>query len=96
MPVGSTNSSALPLSGLGGRVLVVGSPESKVAVQYVLQFSRGDALDWKTMLADITGSVDQELLVRNEQLMVENRILRNQIQVRLGLIDAESRSTASG
>ena len=39
--------------------MVVGSLESKVAVQYVLQFSRGDAMDWKTMLAYITGTVDQ-------------------------------------
>ena len=46
--------------------------ESKVAVRYVLQFSRGDAMDWKTMLAYITGSVDQELLLRNEYLAAEN------------------------
>ncbi len=46
--------------------MVVGSLESKVAVQYVLQFLCGDAMDWKTMLAYITGSVVQELLSRNE------------------------------
>ncbi len=37
-------------------------------------------MDWKTMLAYISGSVDKELLLRNEYLVAENRILRNQIQ----------------
>src|SRR4029078_13245743 len=43
-------------------------------------------MDWKTLLAYITGSVDQELLLRNEYLVTENRILRNKItgRVRLG------------
>jgi len=36
-------------------------------------------MDWKRLLAYITGSVDQELLLRNEYLGAENRILRNQI-----------------
>ena len=40
-------------------------------------------MDWKTMLAYITGSVDRELLLRNEYLVTENRILRNQLQGRL-------------
>jgi putative transposase len=31
---------------------------------------------WARMLAYITGTVDQELLVRNEYLAAENRILR--------------------
>ncbi len=65
------------------------SLESKVAVQYVLQFSRGEAMDWKTMLAYITGSVDQELLSRNEYLVAENRILRNQMLGFLHLSDGE-------
>ena len=33
-------------------------------------------MDWKKLLAYITGSVDQELLLRNEYLATENRILR--------------------
>ena len=33
-------------------------------------------MDWKTMLAYMTGSVDEELLRRNEYLAAENRILR--------------------
>ena len=32
------------------------------------------------MLATISGSVDQELLLRNEYLVTENRILKNQIK----------------
>ena len=36
-------------------------------------------MGWKTMLTYITGLVDQELLSRNEYLVAENRILRNQI-----------------
>ena len=35
-------------------------------------------MDWKHLLAYITGTVDQELLVRNEYLVTENRILRTQ------------------
>ena len=35
------------------------------------------------MLAYISGSVDQELLVQNEYLLTENRILKNQIKGRL-------------
>ena len=38
-------------------------------------------MDWKTMLRYISGSVDEELLLRNEYLVAENRVLRNQIQV---------------
>jgi len=34
-------------------------------------------MDWKTMLAYISGSVAEELLLRNEYLVAENRILRN-------------------
>ena len=41
------------------------------------------------MLATISGSVDQELLLRNEYLVTENRILKNQIKGRLQLTDPE-------
>lgn len=44
-------------------------------------------MNWKRMLAYITGSVDQELLLRNEYLVAENRILRGQIAGRLRLKD---------
>jgi len=51
-------------------------------------------MDWKTMLAYISGSVDEELLLRNEYLVVENRILRNQVKGRLRLNDVERRTLA--
>jgi transposase InsO family protein len=51
-------------------------------------------MDWKTLLAYITGSVDQELLLRNEYLVTENRILRRQITGRVQLTDGERRTLA--
>lgn len=33
-------------------------------------------MDWKDLLAYITGSVNEELLLRHEYLATENRILR--------------------
>ena len=51
-------------------------------------------MDWKRLLAYITGSVDQELLLRNEYLAAENHILRNQIRGRLRLTDGERRTLA--
>ena len=48
--------------------------------------SFGEAL---RMLAHITGTVDQELLLRNEYLAAENQILRAQLTGRLLLSDAE-------
>jgi len=51
-------------------------------------------MDWKTMLAYISGSVDEELLLRNEYLVAENRILRNQVKGRLRLNDGERRTLA--
>ena len=49
------------------------------------------------MLATISGSLDQELILRNEYLVTENRILKNQIKGRLRLTDPEriQRSTGS-
>ena len=52
------------------------------------------AMPWKRLLAYITGSVDQELLVRNEYLVTENRILRAQIRGRLRLTDGERKTLA--
>jgi len=46
-------------------------------------------MDWMRMLAYITGTVDQELLLRNEYLAAENRILKAQLTGRLLLSDAE-------
>jgi putative transposase len=46
-------------------------------------------MEWARILADITGTVDQELLLRNEYLAAENRILKAQLNGRLRLSDAE-------
>jgi Homeodomain-like domain len=51
-------------------------------------------MDWKHLLAYITGTVDQELLLRNEYLVTENRILRNQMTGRVRLIDGERKTLA--
>jgi len=52
-------------------------------------------MEWKTVLAYITGTVDQELLLRNEYLVAENRILRNQITGRVRLTDSERSTLAA-
>jgi putative transposase len=46
-------------------------------------------MDRARILAYITGTVDQELLARNEYLATENRILKDQLKGRLMLSDAE-------
>src|SRR5262245_35679863 len=51
-------------------------------------------MDWKHLLAYITGTVDQELLWRNEYLVTENRILRHQITGRVRLSDGERKTLA--
>lgn len=51
-------------------------------------------MDWTTLLAYISGSVDEELLLRNEYLVAENRILRDQIKGRIQLSDAERQTLA--
>jgi len=51
-------------------------------------------MDWKTLLASITGTVNQELLLRNEYLVTENRILRDQLKGRLPLSDGERKALA--
>jgi putative transposase len=46
-------------------------------------------MEWARILAYITGTVDRELLVRNEYLAAENRILRGQVKGRPKLSDVE-------
>jgi hypothetical protein len=50
---------------------------------------QGAVMDWARILAYVTGTVDQELLARNEYLAAENRILKAQLNGRLKLSDAE-------
>jgi putative transposase len=42
-------------------------------------------MDWARVLAYVAGTLDQELLVRNEYLTAENRILKAQLNGRLAL-----------
>ncbi len=51
-------------------------------------------MDWARILAYITGTVDQELLLRNEYLAAENRILKAQLKMPLRLTDAERMTLA--
>ena len=52
-------------------------------------------MGWKHLLAYITGSVDQQLLLRNEYLVTENRILHSQIKGRVHLSDGERKTLAN-
>ena len=51
-------------------------------------------MEWARMLAYITGTVDRELLLRNEYLATENRILKAQVKGRLLLSDAARKTLA--
>lgn len=52
-------------------------------------------MDWKQLLVYITGSVEEELRLRIEYLVAENRILRDQIKERVQLSDTERRTLAN-
>jgi putative transposase len=47
-------------------------------------------MDWARILAYVTGTVNQELLARNEYLATENRILKDQLKGRLMIADSVS------
>src|ERR1700730_1940122 len=49
---------------------------------------------WAHLLAYVTGTVNQELLLRNEYLAAENRILRGLIKGRLLLSEGEKATLA--
>jgi putative transposase len=51
-------------------------------------------MDWKQLLMYISGTVEEELLLRIEYLVAENRILRDQIKGQVHLSDAERRTLA--
>ena len=48
-----------------------------------------DTINWAHLLAFVTGLVNQELLLQNEYLAAENRILRAHLPSRLWLSDPE-------
>ena len=52
-------------------------------------------MDLRRILAYATGSVDQEILLRNEYLSAENRILRAQIKGRLSTTALEMNKSES-
>src|SRR5260370_8123241 len=52
-------------------------------------WGEGADMNWARILAYVTGTVDQELLLRNEYLAAENHILKAQWKGRLKLSDAE-------
>ena len=54
-----------------------------------------DKKNWLQLVAYVTGSINQELLLRNEYLAAENHILKSQIKGRLRLSDGE-RATLAG
>ena len=49
---------------------------------------------WARLLAYVTGLVNQELLLQNEYLVAENRVLRGHLPARLRLSDPERRTLA--
>ena len=46
-------------------------------------YGGGAVMDWARILAYVTGTVDQELLARNEYLAAENRIMKARLKVDL-------------
>ena len=44
---------------------------------------------WVRLLADVTGAVNQELLLQNEYLAAENRVLKSKLLSKLRLSDSE-------
>ena len=53
-------------------------------------------MDWARILAYVTGTVDQELLTRNEYLAAENRIMKAQLNGRLKLSDGHCHVVREG
>src|SRR5271166_6072109 len=74
-------------------------PFSSASIRPTIQLpltrsTKRNRMVWVRMLAYITGTVDQELMLRNEYLAAENRILKAQIKGRMLLSDAEKATLA--
>jgi hypothetical protein len=71
--------------------ILVRSPEDPLSTgcRYYEPSTMRDRFHWARLLAFVTGLVNQELLIRNEYLIAENRILRAQLPTRLRLSDPE-------
>src|ERR1039457_2138003 len=59
------------------------APAASCGLVLLRRSHKRNRMVWARMLAYITGTVDQELLLRNEYLAAENRILKAQIKGRL-------------
>ena len=66
----------------------------KIFIEKALPAGDRFHMDWARLLAYITGTVDQELILRNEYLAAENRILKAQLKTPLLLTDAERATLA--
>ena len=51
-------------------------------------------MDWKQLLGSITTSVDEEIRLRNAYLVVEHRLLRQQILGRVQFTDSDRKALA--
>jgi hypothetical protein len=81
----------MPAKGVGATPL--DSAGSTVGFSYHGPFMT-DRFHWARLLAFVTGLVNQELLLRNEYLVAENRILRARLPSRLLLSDGERATLA--
>src|SRR5260370_8350184 len=70
------------------------SETSKACTIRVRRLGGGSGMIWARMLAYVTGMVNQELLLRNEYLAAENRILTRQINAPLLLSEGEKATLA--
>ena len=55
----------------------------------MMEFRMKNSNHWARLLAYVTGLINQELLLQNEYLAAENRILRAHLPARLRLSDPE-------
>src|SRR6266705_596567 len=97
-PFGQNIRTRLPIGGYASIIVrpwaCLPPPSHPYAASRGIAKPEGETMDWKHLLAYITGTVDQELLLRNEYLVTENRMLRHQITGRVRLTDAERKTLA--
>src|SRR5881296_2429230 len=67
---------------------------SSTVDRYYESSSMRDRFHWAGLPAFVTGLVNQELLLRNEYLIAENRILRSRLPSRLRLSEPERATLA--
>ncbi len=74
--------------------ILVGPRATHLPARGMMNVLMSNRLHWRRLLAFVTGLVNQELLLRNEYLLAENRILRAHLPARLRLTDPERRNLA--